>query len=236
MKLFSLTILLSVFLYCTHTKTTDENKEYHVNKIEAAQLNINGQGSSPLWSNADELTDFTIPWYNVEPQATSFRALWSDDNFYFLYVAEDDDVVAPGKDGDKRGVLPSDRVELFFKANGAMDPYYCLELDPRNRVLDYIARFYRDSDFDWSWPEGHLEIKASVNDKGYIVEGRISMESLKDMEILQNNEMITGLFRGDYNHISQEETEVTWITWVHGGSEKPDFHIESVYGKLILQD
>ncbi len=236
MKIFSAPILPGFLLLIMYLNTPTENKEYLVNKV-TGEMEIDGKGSSALWSAAHELTDFTIPWFEDQhPQATSFRALWSDEDFFFLYQAEDDDIVAPGEDGDKRGVLPSDRVELFFKANGGMDPYYCLELDPRSRVLDYIARLYRNTDFDWSWPEGHLEIKTSIHDSGYVVEGRISMQSLKEMGILQDGVMLTGLFRGDYYHTSPEETEVRWITWVRGDKDKPDFHIESVYGKLILQN
>lgn len=212
----------------------DYPQEYIVKSI-AESLTIDGKGSDALWSDANNLTDFTLPWNDDEPQQTSFRALWSPNDFYFLYQVLDDDIVAPGKDGDKLGVLPSDRVEIFFKSEGAMDPYYCLELDPRNRVLDYIAKLYRETDFEWSWPAGQLEIKTSQTTNGYMVEGRISLSSLSELGILKDHEMEAGLFRGDYFHTSGVETDVLWITWIVPDSEKPDFHIPSAFGKLILE-
>ncbi|MBK8501393.1 MAG: carbohydrate-binding family 9-like protein [Saprospiraceae bacterium] len=210
----------------------DNLKRYEIKRAKQ-EVNITGKGSDPIWDQAAILTDFQLPWNDEIPQPTSFRALWTDSSLYLLYQVIDLDVVAPGPPKDKRGVLPSDRVEIFFKAHGEMNPYYCLELDPRARVLDYEATYYRNTNFEWMWPAGQLEVLATSTPDGYIVEARISLQSLIDLGILNDDRSIdAGLFRGDFFSINKNTTDVKWISWVHPDSEKPDFHIPSAFGKL----
>jgi len=197
-------------------------------------LTITGMGVDQQWTQAPILQDFSAPWNEGSVPHTQFQALWDEVNFYFLFHAEDENIIAPGDPDDKRGVLPSDRVEIFFKANGGMDPYYCLEMDPRGRVLDYIARYYRKVDFDWEWPEQDLEVKASHTDDHYTVEGRISLQALREMGILRGDEMEAGLFRGDYYPVEGHDNQVNWISWIKPESVKPDFHIPSAFGKMLL--
>lgn len=187
------------------------------------------------WAPATLLTDFVYPWEKSTAPATLFQALYDQDFFYFRFTTEDDDIYAPGDPYDKLGVLPSDRVEIFFKSQSAMDPYYCLEMDPRGRVLDYIARYYRVTDFKWEWPEPHLEVTASIQDAGYIVEGKISLSSLRELGILSpEGRMEAGLFRGDAYHPDKQNTDIKWISWIRPDSPKPDFHIPSAFGILKL--
>ena len=210
------------------------SKFYEINKADQ-EVKMTGRGTDPIWDQAAILTDFQFPWNDEIPQPTSFRALWTDSSLYLLYQVIDLDVVAPGPAKDKRGVLPSDRVEIFFKTHGEMNPYYCLELDPRARVLDYEATYYRNTNFEWMWPEGQLEVLATSTSDGYIVETRISMRSLTDLKILNDDRSIdAGLFRGDFFSVNNRTSEVKWISWVHPDSERPDFHIPSAFGKLKL--
>lgn len=203
------------------------NMVYNVTRIEFNQ--------PERWLNAPVLADFVYPWEDTEAPYTSFQAVYDEYNFYFKFLVQDEDIYAPGDIQDKRGVLPSDRVEIFFKSNHSMDPYYCLEMDPRGRVLDYLARFYRITDFDWEWPEPHLKVKASIQDKGYTVEGQISLQSLRDFSILSaDGSMEAGLFRGDAYHVDAQTTDIKWISWIRPTSEKPDFHLPSAFGKLQL--
>ena len=211
-------------------------KSYEVKKSKQ-EITIDGKGSDPSWAQAGLLTDFQLPWRDEVAQPLTFRAMWTDSSLFLLYQVIDHDIVAPGPALDKRGVLPSDRVEIFFKVNNEMDPYYCLELDPRARVLDYKAQYYRKTDFEWSWPEGHLDVLASHTEDGYIVEAKISLASLRQLQILNtDNSIDAGLFRGDFTHTSPSKTIVKWISWIKPDSEKPDFHIPSAFGKLALVD
>jgi hypothetical protein len=44
---------------------------------------------------------------------------------------------------DKLEVVNSERVEIFFRKDEALTPYYGLELDANGRVLDYEAEYHR---------------------------------------------------------------------------------------------
>lgn len=233
MSAFSFYLVVGILL---GFQNQSDEKIYEVRKVDH-EIGINGQGTDPLWDQAAILTDFQLPWDEEIPQPTSFRALWTDSSLYLLYEVIDHDIVAPGPPKDKRGVLPSDRVEIFFKVDGEMNPYYCLELDPRSRVLDYQARYYRNTDFDWFWPEDQLQVLSSGQEDGYTVEVRISLQSIKDLKLLNpDNTLDVGLFRGDFQTTSNNRTEVKWISWVKPDSERPDFHIPSAFGKLSLTE
>ena len=224
-----------LWLWVSFISTMDDVKVYHVKKV-ASDFEISGKGEQEIWNQAALLTDFRLPWDKTLAQPTSFRALWTDNFYYFFYDVIDLDIVAPGEARNQLNVLPSDRIEIFFKANGQMSPYYCLEMDPKGRVLDYLARYYRDTDFDWEWPENELEVKASIKKDGYMVEGKISLNSLRDLQLLaDDHSMDVGLFRGDFYHLNASKTDVRWISWVSPESEKPDFHIPSAFGKLVLE-
>ena len=138
----------------------------------------------------------------------------------------------------EKDVVESDRVEIFFKADDKMNPYYALELDALGRVLDTEGKFYRDIDFDWTWPEGHLKVKANTDQEGYTVEGSISFESLRKLGMYKDDKILNaGLYRGEYGTTeSSGKVQTKWISWVIPKSEKPDFHIPSSFGVLKLED
>lgn len=229
---FDLFFLLSMIWY----QGNQQLKTYEVVKSKQ-EIVIDGKGSDAIWAQAGLLTDFKLPWRDEIAQPTSFRAMWTDSALYLLYQVIDRDIVAPGAPQDELGVLPSDRVEIFFKVKGNMNPYYCLELDPRERVLDYQSQYYRNADFEWNWPNGGLKVMAKTNNEGYTVEAKITLESLRALEIINDdNSLDAGLFRGDYMHTNNNKSIVKWISWVDPGSDKPDFHVPSAFGKLILID
>jgi hypothetical protein len=179
------------------------------------------------------LHDFSYPWLNEVSPEMAFRALWDDSFFYFRF-----DVVSPNTlvyrcSDDKMEVIRSDRVELFLRTDSHLNPYYCLEMDPAGRILDYRARFYRQFEYDWKWPgTGHLMIKAAMTPSGYSVEGKISLLSLQQLSLLQNHELQAGLFRGYCYGPSITLSQLRWISWVVPDSAKPDFHIPSAFGTI----
>jgi hypothetical protein len=132
-------------------------------------------------------------------------------------------------------VVDSDRVEIFFKSDDRLDPYYCLEMDPRGRVLDYRASFYRKFEYNWQWPgSNQLQIKSDYTDQGYTIEGSITMASLKELNLLKNNELQAGLFRGECLKMRDPESTFSWISWIKPESVRPDFHIPSSFGVIKL--
>lgn len=209
--------------------------EYKVKRVKE-DFEITGNGLHEAWEHATLLTDFRLPWQEALAQPTTFRALWSDSSIYILFEALDADLVNLGSQDDVNGVKTSDRVELFFNVASQMNPYYCIEVDGRARIYDYRAQYHRKMFPDWEWPQGHLEVKASTNRLGYMVELKISIQSLKDLRILNDdNSMDVGLFRGDFYYAGTRR-RVRWSSWVPPNATRPDFHIPSSFGRLLLID
>ena len=126
----------------------------------------------------------------------------------------------------------SDRVEIFFRQDNLLSPYYCLEMDPIGRVFDYEARYHRKFNVAWNWPENELLVKADQTHDGYTIEGRISKQSLRQLGLLNSEKLEVGLFRGECINLNAETPEIKWISWVKPDSMTPDFHIPSAFGVL----
>jgi hypothetical protein len=183
------------------------------------------------WDDALALTDFSYPWSAHPSPVMSFRALWDDDLFYFRFDVETPRALTFVQDNNKMEVVDSDRVEIFFRSDERLNPYYCLEIDPLGRVLDYRAVFYRKFEYDWQWPgKNELLIKSTFTGLGYEVEGSISISSLKKLNLLHHNELQAGLFRGECLHVRDPKSGFAWISWVKPDSARPDFHIPSSFG------
>jgi hypothetical protein len=212
--------------------------EYIVKRITQGSLEITGKEMNSIWEMANVNSDFSYPWENEKAPVTNFRALHDDEYFYFRYDVEDENVLTFVDEDHKMEVVHSDRVEIFFRQNEKLNPYYCLEMDARGRVLDYVTKFYRDFDYEWSWPESKdLNVKASVNAHGYVVEGAIKLSSLEELGLIKNRVLEAGLYRGYCMNlpIGEAEADLRWISWVKPDSEDPDFHIPSSFGKLKLE-
>lgn len=205
---------------------------YRVNKLANHPLRLDGYGNSPLWGQAHLLSHFIYPWNEGTPSPTQFKALWDDDYLYFLYRVSDSAISR--KASIDRPVVDSDRVEIFFKINGELNPYYSLEMDALGRVLSTENKFYRNINMDWQWPKGHFDLFSSINENGYVVEGKMTLESLRQLNLLKKNKLQTGLFRGEYFYEKNKVKDINWISWVRPDSEAPDFHIASAFGVLEL--
>lgn len=208
---------------------------YTVKKIPAGVMQITGKGTHTAWNKAHVLTDFSFPWESDKAPATSFSALWDGQWLYCLYRVPDDSVITLVKKNDKLEVGASDRVEIFMTPDSAMTPYYCLEMDATGRVLDYRAFYYRKMDYTWQWPQQQCIIKTTASKEGYIVEIAISIQSLQNLGLLQNKRLRAGLFRAEGKSIQAGKASLRWISWVKPNSAKPDFHIPSAFGTLILE-
>lgn len=210
-------------------------KEYIVNSIEKGLLNITGQGDDILWNNAIELTDFSSPWDSEKPSKTIFKALWDTEKFYFNFTVLDASIHIVKKDDSFHSINDSDRVELFFRPDESLDPYYCLEMDTEARLMDFIAYPNKNLDFGWDWPKEDILIKSSAKKDSFIVEGSISIQSLNYFKLIKDNKIETGIFRAKYSPNKDGIFEPTWITWVNPNTETPNFHIASSFGILILK-
>ncbi|MER3375144.1 MAG: carbohydrate-binding family 9-like protein [Allomuricauda sp.] len=191
------------------------------------------------WDNVEVLDDFKQPWNDRPLQKTRFRAFHDGEWLYLRYDVDDTSIVTYVRNNDKIEVAYSDRVEIFFRKDEAMERYYCLEIDPNGRVLDYCASFYRDFDYGWSWPKEQLYANASITEEGYRVDLRIGLKSLSNIGVLLNGELSSGIFRADCKNRGptfQKTSDFHWITWVDPKTQEPDFHVPSSFGKLKLLD
>ena len=164
-----------------------------------------------------------------------FRALHDDRWVYCYFGVQDNNILTYVNESKKEEVLYGDRVEIFFAADDDLRSYYCLEIDPNARVYDYVASHYRRFDAAWQWPSGQLRIETNKSENGYEVAMAIGKESLTNLELIQNQRIRAGIFRGKCMEINFNQDRMQWISWVPPQSPFPDFHVPSAFGALILE-
>ncbi len=176
------------------------------------------------------LEDFQFPWIDRPCPRTAFAAVWDETTFAFRFEVEDGDLVLDPSDDPDQAVLGSDRVELFFASTPDLSaPYYGAEMDPRGGVYDYLARFHRQFDDTWRFPG--LEFSGVLLDRGYEVEGRIPLATLRDLGCLSGSEMVAGVYRAEFSHGPGGVVQ-DWISWIHPGTPTPDFHVPGSFGRF----
>ena len=200
----------------------DTVKIYYVNSIEKNQLKINGKANHPLWKQTKSITNFKSPW--------------DSETLFFCFKVEDQDLQIDTTDNTNRSINESDRVELFFRADELLNPYYCLEIDAKSRIMDFEAKPDKQFDFNWNWPKEDIEVKSAIESTCFIVEIAISLASLTQLGLLKEGKIETGIYRAKYNKQENGNFEPTWITWVDPETETPNFHIASSFGILKLEN
>lgn len=211
-------------------------KEYHVEIIDKNEKNVTQILDPVFWEKANCLTDFTSPWNNDSVLKIEFRALWDLDYLYFNFQVFDSEVYIDRKDNSTDSICNSDRVELFFRKDEKLSPYYCLEMDVDARILDFEAYPNWNFDYNWRWPEKQLEIQSVKGQKSFTVAGRISIASLKELDLIQGNIIEAGVYRAKFSKDENGNYEPTWITWVDPNTAEPNFHIASSFGKFVLKE
>jgi hypothetical protein len=190
----------------------DGQQTYTVANIQHDEVIVTGKGDSELWRKANRLTQFEYPWENKRSTTTSFKALHNKTWLYCLFEVQDQDIKVYVDKNDKLEVVNSERVEIFFRKDERMTPYYGLELDANGRVLDYEGKYHRQFNPAWSWPAGQLIVKASRTKDGYNVEVAIQKESLVKLGLLKNNKLEAGLFRGECLSLEGDQATMSWIS------------------------
>lgn len=211
-------------------------KEYQVVLIDKNQKKSSEILDLALWEKANCLTDFSSPWKNDSFSKIEFRALWDLENLFFNFRVFDTAIYIDRKDDSFDSIGNSDRVELFFRTNDSLNPYYCLEMDTAARIMDFEARPNKNFDFNWKWSKKDIEVKASKEETSFCVEGRISIQSLEDLNLIKNNTIEAGVFRAKFSLVENLQYDATWISWVNPNTETPNFHIASSFGKFILME
>jgi hypothetical protein len=188
------------------------------------------------WTSLAILCELHYPWDDdMQLPKTHFKAYHTGEYLYFQFSAFADKVLIYRKENDKLEVRFSERVELFFRENSDMKNYYCLEMDPALRVLDYQAAYYRQFNRAWQWPES-LNINCRSQADAYVLSGKIKLQTLTDLNLLNDNILEAGIYRGYVFSLKGKEADIRWSTWVKPEADKPDFHIASSFGQWLLED
>lgn len=211
-----------------------DKKIFAVNMIDTAELVITGKGESDLWNKSEVLTAFVSPWDSNPISKIEFRALWDGIHFFFCFTVFDTEIHIDKKDDSVDSIGNSDRVELFFRPDATLNPYYCLEMDTDARIMDFIAYPERNFNFEWKWPENNIDVKSSKKDLSFTVEGAITIESMKQLNLIKENKIETGVYRAKYKSKDGINFEPVWISWVDPQTETPNFHIVSSFGIFQL--
>lgn len=217
-------------------KQNDVLKKYTVKQIAHQQLAITGKGDHTLWNEANKLLDFSSPWDSEKIKPIAFKALCDSETIFFCFKVEDADVHIDTTDNTFRSINESDRVELFFRSNESLDPYYCLEIDPASRIMDFKARPNKQFDFNWNWPSDDIKVKSAIESTCFTVEIAISLASLTNLGLLKEGKIEAGLYRAKYNKQKDGNFKPNWITWVNPNTESPNFHTPSSFGILHLEN
>ena len=181
------------------------------------------------------LTDFCSPWDDEKLKKIEFKALWDEEYLFCSFKVEDSNVYIDTTDNSKNSIDSSDRVELFFRSNALLDPYYCLEIDPTPRLMDFNAKPNRAFNFNWNWSKNDILIKSDIQKDFFTVEIAISLASLTQLDLLKDGKIETGIYRAKYNQQENGSYEPTWITWVNPNTETPNFHTQTSFGQLHLE-
>lgn len=83
---------------------------------------------------------------------TAFSMCKDGPDYVFTFSVADATPCFLPQTSSKRDLEREDRVELYFSPTADLSkPYYCAEIDPLGRVLDYRAAYYRDFDYSWGF-------------------------------------------------------------------------------------
>ena len=157
------------------------------------------------------------PWDNLEDE-TLFHCFTSGGNFFFLYEVRDSTITYITDFKGESDVETEDRVEIFFSPEQSMEKYFCAEIDPLGRVLDYEGRYYRHLDYGWNFKT--MSIAGQLTPQGYVVLGKVSVDELESLGVDVDGGFYMGVFRADY----RKDLSVNWYSAVSSDDEYPDFH------------
>lgn len=162
------------------------------------------------------------------------RFFFDDSLLYFAFDVEDT-TINLFTYGDEMSVTKGDRVELFFAPSLELHDYFCWEISPAGKVLDYRAKYKRQ--FDNSWYLPGVTVVTHLWSRGYTVSGGIPMSFIRRWwkrapGESDSHEIYAGVFSADF--YGEKEEEVVWNSWVAPRSDKPDFHIPSAFGRFVF--
>jgi len=195
---------------------------------------IDGEDNEAIWSKCKSYTSFENPWNELQDQGTIFKSFNDKNYLYFHFKVKDSLVICDQDQELNTAVEYSDRIELFFAKDSIMSEYCGLEIDPCGRLQQFYSIGYRSFVNNWKLPDFSLsDYKSIEKDFGYVVEGRISIESLTQMGLYKNGHIYLGVFRADRYEMKSRKA-IHWISWKDIKTKKPNFHVFDGFRKLKI--
>lgn len=177
--------------------------------------------------NIGKVEELHAPWDGLD-DSTVFHCFSDDEDFHFLYHVQDTTITLVDVFREESDVELEDRVEIFFCAEKEMNIYYCAEIDPLGRVLDYSSRYYRKMDYTWDFRT--LELWGTLTPDGYVVGGSVAKSELEGLGINTDN-FYMGIFRADFRN----DGSVNWYSLVETDDDFPDFHKPEVLFRVRMK-
>lgn len=190
---------------------------------------IHIDGERDEWTTAAVVSSLTAPWNGNMRDETTVYLCHDRKYLYFFYEVHDTTPVYNSQKS-KMSVIPSDRAEFFISCDRKMKQYYCAEIDPQGKTLDYEASFYRKMNYEWEFST--LKVASQKTASCYVIEGCLSLKELRRLKLITPDK---GLYMGVYRADFVNDKDVIWYSWIIPEAEKPDFHIPSSLGKFILK-
>lgn len=230
---------LSLLALTVSLNTYAQDKDTYIVAYNNQAPILDGKLNEAVWDKLNPIS-FINPWEQNKMPDTQFKAYHDDQYLYFAFDVEDPNTVVFEKVHDEMMIARQDRVELFFaqapidkaRKDGSYPNYFALEMDYHGRTLSIKADSQKNRDVSWNMDT--LEAQGSLTDKGYILEGRIALKELKDLDLIHDNKIQTGVYRAEFSIVNGREV-ANWITWVDPQTEKPNFHINSSFGTFVLE-
>ncbi len=174
---------------------------------------------SDVWTKVPVSRTFHAPWSGLKDDSR-FQCYLSKNYFYFKFQVNDPTLTLKRPFRKKLDVAEEDRVEIFMSATADMKVYYCMEMDPDGKALDYKAGYYRKFDYDWSFASLEMETQKAADLKSYTVAGRLSTAEMKRLGI-SPQKFYLGVFRADFD----TPKKVVWYSLLRKYRKTADFHL-----------
>ena len=129
----------------------------------------------------------------------------------------------------ERTVDDEDRVEIFFSCDSLMTSYWCAEIDPKARPMDYAAHFGQPFDYEWNFRT--LQAQATLTEKGYRVDASVALSELRELGI-DTKDFYMGVFRADFH----PDGSVNWYSLVSTDDKSAYFHKPNVLFPATIRE
>jgi len=209
---------------CTSEKEVKSHTVFTMSR-QTAEPDTGRIITAPVWERVPQQKVFSAPWSEDKTDETVFQCYLSPHYFYFKFQVPDETITLAEPFRKKLDVCDEDRAEIFLSATPGMETYYCMEIDPEGRALDYVSGYYRQFDYEWSFST--LQIETTIEDTRYIVAGRLSTAEMMQLG-LPLDDFYMGVFRADF----AGPKDVVWYSLLRVEREQADFHIPEMLYKV----